>query len=198
MAGHTRTLIPHIRDAIRPYPVAAGSPWSTELEDPTHGNVRLSGAFHEPAKPGAPVVIVIHGLGGCSESFYCRLFTRALLTHGWGALRLSLRGADRRGTDYYHAGLTADIHATIAGLPPEQINKLFLVGFSLGGHVVLRTALEPLDPRVRRLAHLRGSRARHPGPTWGNHRRPCSQRAIVFVIFRKLRGASLDFTHHTA
>jgi predicted alpha/beta-fold hydrolase len=61
-------------------------------------------------------------------------------------LRINLRGADRSGEDIYHAGLTADLHATMASPEVSRHPVRLLVGYSMGGHLSLRAAAE--DPKV--------------------------------------------------
>jgi len=67
---------------------------------------------------------------------------------GIATLRLNLRGADRSGQDYYHAGLTADLRGALASPELERFERLYVMGFSLGGHVTLRLVTEAHDPRV--------------------------------------------------
>jgi hypothetical protein len=67
-------------------------------------------------------------------------------------LRLNLRGADRSGEDYYHAGLTADLEAALASRSLAGYGEILLLGYSLGGHLVLRYATGTPDKRVRAAA----------------------------------------------
>jgi uncharacterized protein len=68
-------------------------------------------------------------------------------------VRLNLRGADLNGSDFYHAGLTADLHAAIAAVP-SHYEHIYVLGYSMGGHVALRYAAEDADPRVRAIASV--------------------------------------------
>jgi predicted alpha/beta-fold hydrolase len=98
-------------------------------------------------------VVLLHGLAGCSESAYALEAAHACHRAGLAALRLNLRGADEGGSDFYHAGLTADLHGALDGAALSGFREILLLGFSLGGHLVLRAATEPtLDPRVTAVA----------------------------------------------
>ncbi len=67
-------------------------------------------------------------------------------------LRLDLRGAPGDGEDLYNAGLTADLHAALASEALAPYERLYVLGYSLGGHLTLRHATEEADPRVRAVA----------------------------------------------
>lgn len=151
--GHLWTVLPTVRHRLRPRDAPAAARWRTTLQDPRVGPVQLTGWLRD--EPDADtVVIVAHGLGGEANSHYCVDAARAAHRRGWSCLRLALRGADREGTDFYHAGLTADLDATVASEALVRYRRIYLVGFSLGGHVVLRYGLAPGDPRVRALASV--------------------------------------------
>jgi predicted alpha/beta-fold hydrolase len=108
----------------------------------------LSGRLHEQAQADAGVVVV-HGLGGDAGSHYCLRAADAAHARGWSCLRLNLRGADRSGQDLYHAGLTDDVEAALESLALDSRHRrLFVVGYSLGGHVALRVARESAQSRL--------------------------------------------------
>ena len=88
------------------------------------------------------------------ESRYARVGAGEALAAGMSCLRLNLRGADLEGEDFYHAGLTADLHAALADPALERYERVHLLGYSLGGHVVLRWATESGDARVRSVAAI--------------------------------------------
>jgi predicted alpha/beta-fold hydrolase len=149
--GHFATLAPFVRHAILPSRAPA-EPWQTTLQDPDVGPVQLTGLLRE--HPGArALLLVVHGLGGSAASHYTVPAARAAQIAGLSCLRLNLRGADLQGTDFYHAGLTADLRAAIAAVPPRYEN-LYVLGYSLGGHLALKYAAESPDPRVRAIASV--------------------------------------------
>jgi predicted alpha/beta-fold hydrolase len=127
--------------------------WTTTVDDPLVGAVTLNGLLRE--HPGSDtIVVVIHGLGGAPDSHYCVPAATAAEACGWSTLRLGLRGSDCNGHDFYHAGLTADLEAAIASPELASYRTIFLVGYSLGGHVALCLALRRLPERIRAVAAI--------------------------------------------
>ena len=90
----------------------------------------------------APAAIVVHGVGGSSSSHYVTRASVSLHREGFHVVRLDLRGAGESIPDareLYHAGLTEDLHAALSRFGSEAcVDGIALIGFSLGGHVVLR------------------------------------------------------------
>lgn len=67
---------------------------------------------------------------------------------GMASLRVSLRGADRNGGGIYHAGLVEDLTAFLRSSSLSSFRCVYVLGFSLGGHLALRWATDPTDARV--------------------------------------------------
>jgi predicted alpha/beta-fold hydrolase len=152
MLGHLWTIGPNVRHRLLPHAAPVASEWSTALDDPRIGPVRLTGQL---ARTGArELVVVIHGLGGAIDSSYVIKAARAAAGLGLDSLRLSLRGADRSGEDFYHAGLVADLDAALRSPALAEYAAIYVIGFSLGGHMTLRWAMTPSDPRVRAVASV--------------------------------------------
>ena len=114
----------------------------------------VGGAAASAEPTGArDLVILLHGLGGEASSPYCMQALTRVFRSGLACLTLASRGADRKGQDFYHAGLTADLTATLASEQVKRFDDVHLLGFSLGGHMCLRYATEPnVDPRLRSVA----------------------------------------------
>lgn len=104
-----------------------------------------------------PVVIMLHGLEGDSKSHYAHTMLKALASQGYQAGLLYLRGRSgevNRLPRTYHSGDTADLAHVVGQLRerwPER--KLFAIGISLGGNILLKwlgetTTSNPLQAAV--------------------------------------------------
>lgn len=144
------TLQPFVSRLLRPPKRPQTRPWATEVLDRDVGSVELTGDYLDG--PDDKALVVVHGLGGSSQSSYMALALRAAAAAGTRCLLLNTRGSDRRGQDIGHAGLTDDLDAALASSELRQVKSIHLFGYSLGGHLVLRHATQTDDPRVRRVA----------------------------------------------
>lgn len=88
------------------------------------------------------LAIVLHGLEGDSGRPYMRGMVKALNRRGWDALAMNLRGCSgepNRKLRMYHSGETDDLHTVIRHVTAlESCDDLALMGFSLGGNVILK------------------------------------------------------------
>jgi predicted alpha/beta-fold hydrolase len=151
LLGHFYTIAPVARHTLRPRPVSSSAAFRVIVQDPDIGAVRLSGRLHHA--PSDTLLVVVHGLGGDVGSHYVLDAAAAGDAAGVAVLRIHLRGADRTGEDLYHAGMSHDVHAILASPHLERYSRIVLVGYSLGGHIVLRAATETqLDSRVTAVA----------------------------------------------
>lgn len=107
---------------------------------------QLSCAIEGAAAKAAPMVVLIHGLGGCEDSDYVRVSASVAGQRGLAVTRLNLRGAGvSRPTCrlQYHAGRTADVADALTALAGDHgVASFFLVGYSLGGNLVLKFLAE--------------------------------------------------------
>ncbi|HEX5758557.1 MAG TPA: alpha/beta fold hydrolase [Thermoanaerobaculia bacterium] len=157
LRAHYWTVAPRLRGSWAPLAPPPSRPWETWVEDPAIGPVRLTGRLAAGADGGAgggELLVVVHGLSGCCDSVAVVRAARAARAAGLATLRLNLRGSDRRERDFYHAGLTADLHAALASPELAGFTRIYLLGWSLGGHLALRAATEPADPRLAAVAAL--------------------------------------------
>jgi predicted alpha/beta-fold hydrolase len=91
---------------------------------------------------GRGVVIAVHGLTACSEARYMLTLAHRALEDGFDVIRLNVRscgGTELLSPTLYHSGLTDDLRSVVDQLAPEN---LYLVGFSMGGNMVLKLAGE--------------------------------------------------------
>jgi predicted alpha/beta-fold hydrolase len=93
-----------------------------------------------------PIVVVVHGIGGSSESRYVVRAAVALHRAGYHVVRLDLRGAGASIPDapsLYHAGLSADLGVVVDELAKSaHADGVVLLGFSGGGTMALKLAGE--------------------------------------------------------
>ena len=129
---------------------AGDAPWSIVVPDPRPGaaeRTTLVGALGGPRR--GELYLLVHGLGGDADSPYMIEAASALQAQGYATLRLSMRGAGRSGADYYHAGLASDLITVLADPSLAGFERVFVLGFSLGGHVSVHLSfLAERDPRV--------------------------------------------------
>jgi predicted alpha/beta-fold hydrolase len=141
----------------RPFPRPRGRRERWELPDGDF--VDVDRYAPSPAAPGAPLLVVLHGLEGSSRAPYVRGLVALALARGVGAAALNFRGCSgepNRLARSYHSGETADLAAAIDRLAAEAPGRpLLLCGFSLGGNVVVKYLGErgdALPPEVRAAA----------------------------------------------
>lgn len=153
--GHWHTVAPVLRHRTVPRKAPPSESWRHALEVPGVGEVELTGRLHRAdTGDGKDLLILVHGLGGCAESHYMVPSVRAALRAGVSALRLNLRGADRRPSDFYHAGLSTDLAEILRSPALDAFERIDVMGFSLGGHVSLKFATEVEDERVGAVAAI--------------------------------------------
>ena len=93
-----------------------------------------------------PTVILWHGIEGSSASTYMFGTAEKAFVAGFNVIRMNLRtcgGTEHLTSTIYHGGLTDDLREVVRQLiQTDRLKRLFLVGFSLGGNMVLKLAGE--------------------------------------------------------
>lgn len=147
---------PHLQTILRallPGPRLAASRLET-LALPDGDQLELH--WYQPHPATAPLTILCHGLEGHAESSYMRAMASALQDRGSNALAWSYRGCGHRPNllpRSYHSGATDDLAAVVQHASAQTRGMLFLVGFSLGGNLILKFLGEqPPPPRLRAAA----------------------------------------------
>ncbi|MEQ1546284.1 hydrolase [Methyloglobulus sp.] len=89
-----------------------------------------------------PMVILLHGLTGSSQSGYIKGLQHALHKQGLRSAALNFRGCSGQSNNRarcYHSGETQDIHTLYQTLRQREPNTpMAAAGFSLGGNVLLK------------------------------------------------------------
>lgn len=130
---------------VRPAPSFADRP-GTEIWFPMSDGTgdRLHGWLHETSSSAnrprpAPLIVIIHGLTGCSESYHVLLSARHLIDAGFDVLRLNLRAAGPTVpvcSEQYLAGRSEDLRQVFEQLGTDR--PLACVGYSLGANMLLK------------------------------------------------------------
>jgi hypothetical protein len=93
-----------------------------------------------------PTVILVHGLEGSSDSQYIVGNANKLWRAGANIVRMNMRncgGTEELSPTLYHSGLSSDVDAVMRFfLQRERLESVSLVGYSMGGNLVLKLAGE--------------------------------------------------------
>jgi predicted alpha/beta-fold hydrolase len=136
--GHAQTIWPALFRRTRPRAV------TTERWTMADGHRLWVDLLTE--RPGAPGVVVLHGLEGSSRARYVRGLLAAIEARGWNGAAVSFRSCEpvpgtAAGDDprlrFYHSGDTRDLPLVIERLGPRWAG-VGAVGFSLGANVLLK------------------------------------------------------------
>jgi predicted alpha/beta-fold hydrolase len=147
LQGHLLTTFPALFKYLKQWRAACEREVYASVTDRDLGTIVLSGLYAEVADADT-LVVIVHGHGGNAGKPYCHDAAIAARQCGFSSLRISLRGADLFGEDIYHGGLTGDLTAFVSRKEYAHYRKIILFGFSVGGHIVIRAALDRIDPRL--------------------------------------------------
>ena len=93
-----------------------------------------------------PTIVIWHGIEGSSASVYMLAMAEKGFRAGFNIIRMNFRncgGTDHLTPTLYHGGLTEDLHIVLAELiDKDQLTDLVVIGFSLGGNLILKLAGE--------------------------------------------------------
>lgn len=93
-----------------------------------------------------PAAIVVHGLEGSADSQYVVGNANKLWCAGANVIRMNMRncgGTEHLSPTLYHSGLSGDVDAVMRFfLERERLESITLIGYSMGGNLVLKLAGE--------------------------------------------------------
>jgi predicted alpha/beta-fold hydrolase len=96
-----------------------------------------------------PTIVAWHGIEGSTSSNYMRATAEKGFRAGFNIVRVNFRncgGTEHLTSSIYHGGLSEDLGAVVKELiEKDKLARLLLVGFSLGGNLVLKLAGEYAD-----------------------------------------------------
>jgi len=111
-----------------------------------------------------PTAIVVHGLEGSDESQYVVGNANKLWRAGTNVIRMNMRNCGGRNFEMarhtptlYHSGLSGDVGAVMRHfLTRERLESIALIGYSMGGNLVLKLAGELGADAPRQLHSISG------------------------------------------
>ena len=91
-------------------------------------------------------IVIWHGMEGSTNSIYMIATAEKAFRAGLNVVRVNFRncgGTEHLTPTLYHGGLSEDLRAVVNELiEKDGLNRIFLLGFSLGGNMVLKLAGE--------------------------------------------------------
>jgi hypothetical protein len=161
----------------------------------------------QPAEVRAnrPTAIILHGLEGSADSQYVVGNANKLWRAGANVIRMNMRncgGRDyemtRRTPTLYHSGLSGDVDAVMRHfIAREGLQSVALVGYSMGGNLVLKLAGELGADAPRQLRAAIGiSPAIDLGPSATALHRPQNrlyERRFLRALLRRFRRKAMLF-----
>ncbi|GIW80498.1 MAG: hypothetical protein KatS3mg105_2305 [Gemmatales bacterium] len=140
--NHVQTILAHLLP-IPPHP----KPTTVRpLRLPDNDYLVLHDSVPERWHAGDAIVVMIHGLTGCHGSGNVLRLAHWLLPRGVRVVRVDLRGAgagEKLSRRLYNAGCSDDVREAVAEVHRwSPSSPITLVGFSLGGNIVLKLAGE--------------------------------------------------------
>ena len=148
--GHLWTILPALQDTAQPATRPPEEPWELTVRqngDPAH----LTGSYtrHEHARG---LVIIVPGLGATPKSSYCLRTATTLLRAGYSSLRLGNTLCPTQPPDFHRRELAQEITEALSREPLSRYQDVYLLGYSIGGHSILRAAADGLPDSVRALS----------------------------------------------
>lgn len=133
--GHFATIY---SAKLRPIPTVVQQRKRLELKDGDFVDIDWSYAKGR----GSKVAILLHGLEGNAQRVYMQGQAKILNENGWDVAAMNHRGCsgdENRLYVSYNSGRTQDLSEVIEDLHKQsQYNTIALIGFSLGGNLVLK------------------------------------------------------------
>lgn len=155
LGGHVQTIWPalfsHAHDPVQARGAAsdrgATVPYTRQRWDTPDGDFIDVDALLPPGwQPGtSPLLVLLHGLEGSSQSHYARAFALWAQEQGWAYVVPHFRGCSgepNRAPRFYHSGDYEEIGWMLQRVVAQWGGPVSVVGVSLGGNALLRWAQE--------------------------------------------------------
>jgi len=111
--------------------------------------------WQEGKRRDAPVIALVHGLEGSSDSNYMRGIAEKAWANGFHVVRLNQRncgGTELLTPTLYNSGMSGDYRAILEELANgDRFEQIFFAGYSMGGNLVTKMAGEFGDSQPQQL-----------------------------------------------
>jgi predicted alpha/beta-fold hydrolase len=145
--GHLQTIVGNYLRRIDALPAATAQLVEVAPADAEHPASRVLCHCHlQPPEVRAarPTAIIVHGLEGSSDSQYVVGNANKLWRAGCNVIRMNMRncgGTEQLASTLYHSGLSGDVEAVMRFfIAREGLKSVALIGYSMGGNLVLKLA----------------------------------------------------------
>jgi predicted alpha/beta-fold hydrolase len=147
--GHLQTIVGNLLPRTYPLPEPESQLIEVEAATSARGaSFVLCHCHWQPCEVRSErlTMVIIHGLEGSSSSPYVRGNSARALNAGCNVVRMNMRSCgagDQFSPSIYHAGRSEDVAIVMAELARTHLIRSFaLVGYSMGGNLVLKLAGE--------------------------------------------------------
>jgi predicted alpha/beta-fold hydrolase len=152
-SGHLQTIVGNFLPREDRLPAAALDLVEVSPAGDTQISTQVLCKCHwQPAevRAGRPTAILVHGLEGSADSQYVVGNANKLWRAGANVIRMNMRNCGgrnfemaQRSPTLYHSGLSGDVGAVMRHfLERERLQSISLIGYSMGGNLVLKLAGE--------------------------------------------------------
>jgi len=131
-SAHYSTTFPTVARKMPQLPYARES-----VDTPDGDFIDVDFLYRESKK----IVILCHGLEGSTNGKYMRGMARYFHDNGWDVAAMNFRGCSGTPNNRicsYHSGATDDLRTVLANVAKKGYERAALVGFSLGGNLILK------------------------------------------------------------
>jgi predicted alpha/beta-fold hydrolase len=202
--GHLQTVVGNF--LARPDGLPPATPELIEVSPATATQISSQVLCHchwqpQERRAQSPAVILVHGLEGSSNSQYVVGNANKLWKAGANVIRMNMRncgGTERLSPTLYHSGLSGDVAAVMRHfLQREALESISLVGYSMGGNLVLKLAGELGDHPPAQLKSVIGiSPAVDLGPSAAELHKPHNrfyERRFLRALLKRYRRKTMLF-----
>jgi predicted alpha/beta-fold hydrolase len=147
--GHLQTIAGNYFSRVNNLPLSEAQ--LVEVSPATANQIASQVLCHchwqpEEVRAARPTAIIVHGLEGSSESQYVVGNANKLWRAGCNVIRMNMRncgGTEALSPTLYHSGLSNDVLAVMNFfIERDGLQSMSLIGYSMGGNLVLKLAGE--------------------------------------------------------